>query len=115
MNEFRYNKKRKHYAYIIKICGEYRVNIPLSTKSTYIDKKNKKVKLVRNIKISCHPNPNKNIKSECYYIVNHKPYLDHFSCFSSQVYVGWKWNKNDKRIVKRFKKYKKYIVYFKSA
>ena len=43
-SEFRYNKKRKHYAYLFKDVGSRRKNIVLSSKPFRIEHKRKKRK-----------------------------------------------------------------------
>ena len=93
-SEFRYNKKRKHYAYLFKDVGEYRKNVLLSTKSFYL-KHNKKKK---NVKLYLHPNGS---KKQVFVIP--RIYLDHFSSFDVLI-VGWVFDKNDKRKIKRIKK-----------
>ena len=111
-NQFRWNKKRKHYAYILKERGEYVENILLTTDQLFRDKKKGKAIVKNNIPLSNHPNPNITNKFGVFFIVNHKPYIDKKDSFDSKVYSKWKWNKNDKRTIKRFKKYKKYKSYF---
>ena len=111
-SEFRWNKKRKHYAYLFKDIGEYRVNILISTDIVLIDKKNRKPITIKNIRLREHPNPNEKNDGKIYYVVNHKPYFDHKDSFAPHIYNNWSWSKQDKRMVKRFKKYKKYRKYF---
>ena len=111
-SEFRWNKKRKHYAYLFKDLGDMVANILLTTDCIFIDKKNGKRIIFKNIKLYRHPNPNKS-KEEIYYIVNHRPYIDKLSSFSENVYKHWSWHKNDKRKIKRLKKYNKHKDYFR--
>ena len=112
--EFRWNKKRKHYAYIFKDYGDYRANILLSTDPLFIDKKHKKKIIRKNIKIFHHPNPRLKDNENRFYIINHKPYIDYKYSFDNKVYRTWKCDKLDKRLIKRFKKYKKHKKYFDS-
>lgn len=111
-SEFRWNKKRKHFAYIFKDFGDYRVNILISTDNKLVSKKKGKVKARMNIKLYEHPNPNKKNDGKTYYLINHYPYFDHKDSFAERIYVLWRWNKNDKRKVKKMKKYKKNKAYF---
>ena len=103
-SSFKYNKKRKHYAYQFKGLGHLRNNLLLHS-----DPKNKKswskekLKdfLKRHTKLYRHPNPNKP-KSEVYYVEN-RIYIDNKSSFDNREY-DWSWDKNDKRKIKRLKK-----------
>ena len=106
-SEFRWNKKRRQYAYLFKDLGDYRKNILITTDSKLVEKKHKKVVIKINIKLTQHPNPNKRDDGKDYYLVNHRPYVDHKDSFMPHVYINWKWNINDKRKVKRIKRYKK--------
>jgi hypothetical protein len=94
-SEFRYNKKRKHYAYVFKTIGYFNKNILLSTKQTRIWKG----KIKKNIKLSKHPNPN-SVKTV--YVI---PiiYIDKNDSFH-QMKLKWYFDKNDKRIIKRIKR-----------
>lgn len=105
-SELRYNKKRKHYAYLFKDLGDYRLNILLTTKPFAIDTKRKKTIIIKNIVLFKHPNPN---STKIVYVVNHRPYCDSINSFGHNVYRSWRWNINDKRKIKRMKKYKKYF------
>ena len=99
-SEFRWNKKRKHYAYLFKDMGSKRHNILISSKPIMVDKKNKKKKrLIKNIPLFRHPNPNKEGRFFLIRII----YIDEFSSFDDKTY-NWSWDKNDKRKVKRIKK-----------
>lgn len=102
ISEFRYNKKRKHYSYIYGKKGEFRQNLLLSSKPTRRIKKRNRVKIINNIKLQRHPNPN---CKDDEYIMN-KKHLDHVNDFG-RVLNNWSFDKNDKRIVKRLKKGKK--------
>ena len=98
ISKFRYNKRRKHYSYIFKDKGVKRKNILLSSKSSMKKHGRKK----KNIKLFKHPNPN--VEKEVYLI----PiiYLDNYEVFDSKK-LKWKFDKNDKRKVKRIIKKKK--------
>ena len=96
-SEFRYNKKRKHYAYLFKDVGSFRKNILITTKPIV-----KGHKIKANIPLFRHPNPNSKQKV---YIVN-RIYVDDLVCFDVKV-LKWKFHPNDKRIIKRLKKKKK--------
>ena len=103
ISEFRWNKKRKHYSYSHKDKGSKRVNILISSKDRMIEKKNKKgERTLMNIPLYRHPNPNK--KGQFYVIP--KNYVDDVTSFDDKVY-NWKWDKNDKRSIKRIKKMKR--------
>ena len=97
-SEFRYNKKRKHYAYLFKDIGNRRKNIILTSKA--YRKYHQKYK--KNIKLNKHPNIK--IIKEVYVI----PiiYIDDISSFDIKV-LQWSFDKNDKRIIKRIIKHKK--------
>ncbi len=98
-SEFRYNKKRKHYAYLHKDIGSKRKNVLISSKPIVSNKCGSKVK--KNIPLYHHPNANK----EGQFYVVPRNYLDESSSFDSKVY-NWKWSKNDKRKIKRIIKNK---------
>lgn len=102
-SEFKFNKKRKHYSYIFKAMNGYCLNILLTTDSESRQKKHKKVIMVKNIQLFRHPNKNSKVKA---FIYNHPPYLDNEKSFDKKL-LNWSWDKNDKRKVKRMKKYKK--------
>ena len=97
-SEFRYNKKRKHYSYLFKDIGSYRKNIVITSKA--IRKFHGKNK--RNIKLYKHPNPNENVDA---YVIP-RIYVDDNSSFDSKT-LKWKFDKNDKRKIKRLIKRKK--------
>ncbi len=97
-SEFRYNKKRKHYAYLFKSLGKFRKNIVFSTKPIRIWKGKERT----NIKLFKHPNPNSKIVIYVIPIVH----VDNISCFSAKTYL-WSFHQNDKRIIKRIKRQKK--------
>ena len=106
-SEFRYNKKRKHYAYIFKAHGFKRKNILISSKPLMIEKKHKKnrlkTKITINIILYRHPNPS---KEGSYYVIP-KIYVDDITAFDSVVLKKWTFDKNDKRKIKRIKRIKK--------
>ncbi len=91
-SEFRYNKRRKHYSYVFKDMGHYRKNILLSSKP--IMKKHGRGK--KNIKLYKHPNPNSNKEVYLIPII----FLDSFDAFETKK-ARWRFDKNDKRKVKR--------------
>ena len=103
-NEFRYNKRRKHYAYSHKKCGSKEENILLTSKPFIKKKKKGKERIVlRNVPLYHHPNPEK----EGQFYVIPRNYVDESSDFGSKTY-NWSWNRNDKRKIKRIKKTKKH-------
>ena len=95
-SEFRWNKKRKHYSYLFKDVGVIRCNIVITTKPFRIVHGKTK----SNIKLFKHPNPN---SSKTAYIIPFI-YLDDESSFYEKSYK-WSFDINDKRIIKRIKKY----------
>ena len=97
-SEFRWNKKRKHYAYLHKDDGDKRINIIISSKP-YIVRKGKVV--IYNTPLYRHPNVK---KSGQFYVIP-RNYADHKDSFDCKIYK-WKWNRNDKRKIKRIKKNK---------
>lgn len=99
-SEFRWNKKRKHYSYLYKDIGTKRKNILISTKSEV--KSHKKNKSIKTIPLYRHPNTNK--KGQFYLVP--RTYADEIDSFDEHVYKNWKWDKNDKRKVKRIIKKK---------
>ena len=98
LSEFRYNKKRKHYAYIFKAMGIYRKCILFSTKPTRVWKNKTK----KNIKLFRHPNK-KCLKTIYLIPIVH---VDSKNCFDIKLYL-WSFDKNDKRLIKRIKKMSK--------
>ena len=98
ISEFRYNKKRKHYSYLFNSDGSRRKNIVLTSKP--YRKEHKKMK--KNIKLFKNPNPNKGDDSYLIPIV----YNDSVDSFDERK-LKWKFHQNDKRKVKRLKKYRK--------
>ena len=101
-SEFRWNKKRRHYAYLHKDKGSQRVNILISSKPYVIKRKNGKIKIaLDNVKLVHHPNLN---KEGVFYVIP-KNYIDNINSFDKNIYQ-WRWNNNDKRKIKRIKKMK---------
>ena len=96
-SEFCWSKKRKHYSYLFKDKGNFRLNIIISTKSTRI--LHSKVKY--NIRLIRHPN--KVSKKEAFVIPF--VYMDAASTFGEKSYM-WSFDKNDKRKIKRIKRKK---------
>ncbi len=102
-SEFRWNKKRKHYAYLHKDLGNKRKNILISSQPVMIEKKKKgKTRITNNIPLYHHPNPN---KTGQFYLIP-KNYVDDVASFDEHIYQNWSFNKNDKQKVKRIKKNK---------
>lgn len=97
-SEFRWNKKRKHYSYIHKDVGDRRINIIISSKP-YVKRKGKIA--IKNVLLFKHPNATKDGQ---FYVIP-RNYIDDKKSFDVKVYP-WKWNKNDKRKIKRIKKNK---------
>ena len=95
LSEFRYNKKRKHYAYLFKELGTKVKNIVFTSKQyrKYRDDYRK------NIKLHTHPNPNSN--KEIYVIPY--VYVDEKTSFNEKK-LNWRFDKHDKRKIKRIKK-----------
>ena len=110
-SEFRWNKKRKHYAYLHKDIGDFCKNILITSNPKVIKRKNGNIRVVfNNVKLYAHPNPNKqdldsSVNNE-YYVIP-KNYVDNISSFGTRVYDDWKFNVNDKRKIKRIKKTEK--------
>ena len=102
-SEFKWNKRRKHYAYSHKKRGIKEENILLTSKPFVKKKKKGKERVVlRNVPLYHHPNPNK----EGQFYVIPRNYVDESSDFDSKTY-NWNWNHNDKRKIKRIKKSRK--------
>ena len=100
ISEFRWNKKRKHYAYVCKSIGNKCSNFLISSKPIMILKKNHGgKKTIRNIPLFHHPNAN---KIGCFYLIPIS-YTDGISSFDDHVYKKWSFNINDKRKIKRLK------------
>ena len=103
ISEFRYNKKTKHYSYIVAKNDDYRKNISISTKSKRKKKrKNGTYIEYNNILLYKHPNPRTPNKKV--YLIPKIEYT-HKDSFGRKL-SSWKFHNNDKRIVKRIKKNK---------
>ena len=103
-SDFKYNKKRRHYAYLFKDLGVLRKNLLLHSdplKKKNWSKAQQSDFLKRHTKLFKHPNPNKG-DSGIYYVEN-RIYIDEEKCFDKRIYK-WSWNVNDKRKIKRLKK-----------
>ena len=99
-SEFRWNKKRKHYAYLFKDTGIKRKNMLITSKECVIKHKRGKIKKVMdNIPLTHHPNSEK----QGDFFVIPKVYVDEENSFEETIYQ-WKWDINDKRKIKRIKK-----------
>lgn len=102
-SEFRFNNKRKHYAYLFKNNGEYRKNLLLTSKSLIKKKKKKngiyKIKSIKTVPLTHHPDVNDDTKM----YVDKRIYNDHIDSFSSEIKTSWSFDKNDKRKIKRLK------------
>ena len=106
-SEFRWNKKRKHYAYLFKDKGDYRKNLLLSSKPIMIEKKHKKnrIKTRITINIALHHHPNI-LKNDKFYVIP-IVYIDNKDSFDVVVLKTWTFDKNDKRKIKRLKNIEK--------
>lgn len=102
LSKFKWNKKRKHYAYCHKKRGAKEENILITSKPFVKKRKRGREKVVlRNIPLHHHPNPDK----EGQFYVIPRNYLDDSSSFEDKVY-NWKWQSHDKRKIKHIKKQK---------
>ncbi|MBO5327791.1 MAG: hypothetical protein J6B04_01305 [Clostridia bacterium] len=100
LSEFRYNKRRKHYAYIFGKKGQLYKNILLTSKpKRKKKKKNGNYKVYKNVALYKHPNPNKNTKQ---YVID-AVVKDTKNSFS-KTKLNWQFHKYDKRKIKRIKK-----------
>ena len=97
LSEFRFNKKRKHYAYLFKTLGFYRKKVVLTTKPIRIWRG----KIKKNIRLFRHPN--KNSVKEVYVVPI--VYINHVSSFHPDL-LKWCFDENDKRVIKRIKRKK---------
>ena len=87
-SEFRWNKKRKHYAYIHKNYGVKYLNILITSKPIVLRKGKKTI-----INIPLHHHPNK--KKEGQYYVIPRNYIDNNDSFDIKIY-DWVWEKTIK-------------------
>ena len=97
LSEFRYNRKRKHYSYLFKSIGSFRLNIIFSTKP--VRRHNNRV--LKNVSLYKHPNENSDKSIYAIPIIH----LDHVSFFDRKL--NWHFDRNDKRKIKRIIKHKK--------
>ena len=97
-SEFRYNKKRKHYAYLYGDKSVFRKNILLSTKDSVDIKSGDRIRRKRNIKLNKAPDGS----TKTVFVIN-KAFLDHRDSFDDKVY-DWKFDISDKRKIKKIKK-----------
>ena len=103
-SEFRWNKKRKHYAYIFKDVGDRWKNILLHSDPFKIEGlSQEKIKEIHRKYIKLYRHPNKNKPTEETFYVENRIYCDEKVCFDEHVYP-WNWDINDKRKIKRIKK-----------
>ena len=101
-SEFKYNKKRKHYAYSHKKRGLKEENILITSKPYVMKRKRGRERIVlENVPLYHHPSINK----EGQFYVIPRNYLDDSSSFDDKVYE-WNWDTNDKRKIKRIKRLK---------
>ena len=98
INEFRFNKRRKHFSYIFHKNGKKRKNLLLSTKACRFIKNVKH----KNIELNRHPNKN---ESKKVYIIP-RVYSDDIKSFGRKL-NDWTFSSNDKRKVEQLLKYKK--------
>ena len=71
--------------------------------NSYLDNKEKQKEFdKKHTQLYRHPNPKKP-QNEKYYVEN-RTYIDHKKSFDNQRYK-WKWDINDKRKIKRIKKW----------
>ena len=96
-SEFRYNKKRKHYAYLFKDLGVFRKNILFTSKEFRKWRYQNK----RNVLLFKHPNKNSNKTVYIIPII----YIDHMNSFDIKK-LNWRFDINDKRKIKRIIKQK---------
>ena len=97
-SEFRYNKKRKHYSYLFKDAGQKCKNIVLTSKPFRKDHRTIK----KNLRLFKHPNPNSNKQAFVIPII----YFDDLVSFDGKT-LKWRFDKNDKRTIKRIKRRRK--------
>ena len=94
-SEFRWNKKRKHYAYLFKDKGNFVFSIVITTKPYRLVHGKAKA----NVRLLKHPNPRSN---KIAFLIPYV-YVDDLVSFFEKVYK-WQFDRNDKRKVKRIKK-----------
>ena len=102
-DEFRWNKKRKHYAYLISGSDLLIPNILITSKPIMVEKKNKKkTRITINIPLCRHPNSNKNGQFFLIPII----YFDSIESFDKNVFKNWAFDKSDIEKVENIKKNK---------
>ena len=102
-SEFRWNKKRKHYAYLICKDDLLIPNILITSKPIMVEKKNKKQnRTTINVPLKRHPNPNKSGQFFLIPII----YFDSIESFDSKVFKNWKFDICDEEKVEGIKKRK---------
>ena len=94
-SEFRWNKKRKHYAYLFKDKGNLVFSIVITTKPYRLVHGKAKA----NVRLLKHPNQRSNKMA---FLIPYV-YVDEMISFFEKVYK-WQFDRNDKRKVKRIKK-----------
>ena len=103
ISEFRYNKRRQHYSYIYGRKNNQLKNLLLSSKSyRKVKKRNGRYKIVNNVQLQRHPNPNCKEKE---YVMTKKS-LDYPYDFGRKL-SNWSFDVNYKRKIKRLIKGKK--------
>ena len=98
LSKFRFNKRRKHYSYSFRKRKNKIENILLTSKPT----RKEHLDIKKNIMLFKHPNPSSSKEVYIIPIV----YRDEESSFDSKE-LKWRFHPNDKRKVKRIKKYRK--------
>ncbi len=104
LSEFRWNKKRKHYAYLFKKKGSYIKNLLIHSDPSKKDGWNKEKEIIfkkKHIRLFRHPNHKKS--GSLQYYVEMRIYNDLENSFEKRIYI-WEWDINDKRKIKRLKK-----------
>lgn len=91
---FGYNDSRKHYGYVFGSIGDIRENILISTKPTRKETIFGRKRIIKNIELEKHPNPNykqKN-KSDKVYLMT-RIYKDHKNKIKPRN--GWQFTEDD--------------------
>ena len=94
-SEFRWNKKRRHYAYLFKEKRGLVLNLIITTKPYRFVQG----RIKTNVKLYKHPNP---CSDKVAYVIPFV-YFDTLVSFYEKVYK-WSFNINDKRKIKRIKR-----------
>ena len=95
LSEFRWNKKRKHYAYLFKNRKGLVFDLIITTKPYRLVHG----KIKTNFKLFRHPNP---LSNKTAYVIPFI-YIDTLLSFYEKVYK-WSFNANDIRKIKRLKR-----------